>query len=565
MTRRLVEYCDSFHYKLSLNSTGDQCVSPEKCGKPLQVVFEAPDMFEGEYTGYTYQILKCGHTRTIPTEKKVSHSDRNIMWDRLLPFQKEFVEHAEQANLRILNTCEMGLGKTPMALSVVRENAVEFTDNFTKLCIIIVPVGGIYQWEEEAREWFGLNHKITSLEHIQLTPQVVVTNGQLLSPLSKVVIVPWSKISDKRFMDQVKALGIASLIVDECHFFKDPNSNRTKAMQELSKLAGPKAPKLFLSGTVIENRVMELRVVLNQLDPNYFYSWEVLDRMCLHAENKTLSLAPYWRDKFFDRVKPYWYGKKKSEVNIPMPEIEYHTEWTDPFQYDVNSDVVKAYNITLEELAQALEGGNRDAASIIGLMQQLRHHVGRMKIMAAAMWADEFMTMFPNEKLCIGIHHIFVREALAKLLAHRNPLQMSSEDPKVKDEIERAFKNGQSNLLIANIGSAGVGRNFQFCRNALILERQWNRSKEDQFAQRFWRIMKDENGRVRDHFTVNDTVHITTMNLRQSLDVFMDSMGELKEIICDSTDESVDDIPPEDSIIELARKVVLNRMRYVGA
>jgi len=141
---------------------------------------------------------------------------------------------------------------------------------------------------------------------------------------------------------------------------------------------------------------------------------------------------------------------------------------------------------------------------------------------------------------------------------------MSSEDPKTKDEIENAFRNGKSNLLIANIGSAGVGRNFQFCRNALILERQWNKSKEDQFAQRFWRIMKDPDGRVRSNFGPNDTVHITTLNLQSSLDEFMDAMGDLKEVICDSTDESVEELPPEDTMIELARKVVQKRMKFVG-
>lgn len=563
MTRRLIEYCSEMSYKLSYNSTGDLCVGGHICGKPLQVIAECDVLDDGIETGYVYQVLKCNHTRTIRKEQAIRHDDRNLLWDRLLPFQKEFCEKAEAAQLRILNTCEMGLGKTPMAISVVRENAAAFTDNFTKLSIWIVPTGGIYQWEEEAIQWLGLDNP-TSMEHLQLQPQVVIMNGQTLSPLSKIVIVPWSKISDKRFLDQVKKLGVASLVVDECHFFKDPNSNRTKAMQELSKLAGPQAPKIFLSGTVIENNVYELRVVLNQLDPNYFYSWKVLDNMCLHYGTKTLGLRPYWRQPFFERVSPYWYGKKKSEVGIPMPEIQYHTEWSDPFQFEANADVVNAYNATLDELADMLNGAEVNATCIIGLMQQLRHHTGRMKIMAAAIWADSFMTLYPNEKLCIGIHHIFVREALAKLLAHRNPLQMSSEDPKVKDQIERDFRDGKSNLLIANIGSAGVGRNFQFCRNALILERQWNKSKEDQFAQRFWRIMKDAEGRIRDYFTPADTVHITTLNLKQSLDEFMDSMGDLKETICDSVDESVESMPDPESIIELARKVVLNRMKYVG-
>ena len=76
--------------------------------------------------------------------------------------------------------------------------------------------------------------------------------------------------------------------------------------------------------------------------------------------------------------------------------------------------------------------------------------------------------------------------------------------------------------------------------------------------------MKDPDGRVRSNFGPNDTVHITTLNLQSSLDEFMDAMGDLKEVICDSTDESVEELPPEDTMIELARKVVQKRMKFVG-
>jgi SNF2 family DNA or RNA helicase len=255
-------------------------------------------------------------------------------------------------------------------------------------------------------------------------------------------------------------------------------------------------------------------------------------------------------------------ARKKMEVNIPLPEIKYHTLNVDPREYEVNKEFVLAYNVALDELETMLHS-NVDAGSIIGLMQQLRHHTGRMKIMAAAVWIDSWMTMNPGEKLCVGIHHKGVREALAKLLAHRNPLQMSDENPKEKDEIEQKFRNGH-NLLIASIISAGTGRNFQFCRNALILERQWNRSKEDQFAQRFWRIISDEHGRVRTNFTEADTVNIWTMNANPSFDEFFEDMIHLKGIIVDSVDED-EDIPEESFTLKLAHEVVRKRMKWIGA
>lgn len=564
MIRRLQERCDSFKYHLSVNSTGDQCVTAIRCNKPVQIKREAVQYdSEGFPTGQVYQVLACGHSRLIDIEEKVKREQRNVLWDNLFGFQKRVIERIEENNLQGLINTRMGSGKTIMAASLLRENAAEFTANFTKYCVIVTPVGGIYQWKEELEKFLGLNN-IQSIQHAMLTPQVIYSPKQTLTPVSKVVIVPWTKLSEKNIQKQLFSGGVASMIVDESHFFKNLNSARTQALIDVSKKMPLNAPKVFLSGTPVENNVFELAVVLNQLDPRYFSSWLVIDRMCLHdSRGKAISLAPYWRQTFFDRTKNYIIRIPDEEMDIPLPPSKHEVVWADARDFEVNEEFVKAYNTTLSELETILYGAKRDAGSIIGLMQQLRHHVGRMKIMSLATWIDAWMTMNPGEKICVGIHHIFVREALCKLLAHRRPLSMSDESPEKKDEIERKFRNGYSNLLIANVISAGVGRNMQFCRNAILMERQWNPSKEAQFFGRFHRPLTDEYGRVRYSFTEEDTVRFWTMNLRNSYDEFMVSMNELKKVIVDSTEED-EDIPPMDSIFELAEKVVSLRMKWVA-
>lgn len=568
MQRRIQQKCLSGRMRYSYNSTGDLCTTIEFCNKPVQVVSETDLMFEGEDTGQVYQILSCGHIRVIDKDKAIEHSERNKLWDKLLPFQQDWIEFAEGANLRCTNEDRMGLGKTVQVASLLRENIEKMTDNYNKYCVYISPVGSIFNVKKEIEKWVKWD-KLECMEQIMAKPQVVVTTGQTLSPFAKIIIIPWSKLGDKKILKQLKEVGVASIIVDECHFYKDIRSERTKNMLEIIEIIDPdrknKFPCIFMSGTITENRVMELAVPLNILDPNYFYSWEVLDQMCVHSrEGKALGIHPMWRPKFFDRTKRYRMGRSKDEVQLPLPELRTVEETVSPFDFAVNREVIEAYNTTIDELQNILYGANRDASCIIGLMQQLRHHTGRMKIMAAATWADAWMTMNPGKKLTIGVHHIFVREALAKLLAHRNPLQMSDEAPEVKDEIEDKFRNGGSNLLICSILSAGVGRNFQFCRDALLLERQWNRSKEDQFIERFHRIIELPDGRIKTNFTEQDRVTVTTMNCDPSFDEFFDAMIDLKGIIVDSTDDGVEEIPDENFMVSLAHKVVQKRMRWVG-
>jgi hypothetical protein len=196
-------------------------------------------------------------------------------------------------------------------------------------------------------------------------------------------------------------------------------------------------------------------------------------------------------------------------------------------------------------------------------MQQLRHHTGRMKILSAAMWIETWMMCNPGEKLAVGIHHKAVRESLAALLKNRKPLQMSDEGPEEKDRIEKAFRDGKSNLLICSILSAGTGRNFQFCKNAVILERQWNRSKEDQFAQRFHRIVKDSEGRIKEHFTEEDMVTVYVLQARASFDEYFDNLVDLKGMVCDTTDAN-EEYPEYEDMVKLARRVVKERRKWVG-
>lgn len=535
----------------------------EICGKVVEVTHTTE--FGENGTTYILRHFACGHFDTILKKEYQKQQELNLLYDNLLPFQREFVEFAENAGCRVLCSDEMGLGKTVEALTVLRENARKFTDNFTKFCIIVTPTGGIYQWEEECRFWLDLEHP-SSFEHLQMAPQVVCVARQNISPLSKVIIIPWSRISDPHFVKQVKGK-VGSLIVDEAHFFKDVKAARTKALIELIQESGTQAPLLFLTGTPVENRIMELKVALNALDPNYFYSWEVLERFCTHSrEGKALGIAPYLRDRFFQKTSKYMIGRKKSEVNIPLPKIEYHKLEFEVSEFEANKQFVGDYNQVLKDLRDKLEHPNLDAGTIIGYMQQLRHHTGKMKILGAAAWIECFLMDHPNEQLAVGIHHKAVRETLAALLSHHKPLQMSDENAKVKDEIEQQFRSSKSRLLICSILSAGVGRNLQFCRNAIILERQWNKSKESQYAQRFWRIMRDSDGRVRTFFDSNDTVHIYTANLKDSFDEFFDSMIHLKGLIVDSIDDSLDEeqVPDDNFMLELATQVVARRMKWVN-
>ena len=54
------------------------------------------------------------------------------------------------------------------------------------------------------------------------------------------------------------------LVVDEAHYTKNPNAQRTQAVREW---AGRSRRVLFLTGTPMENKVEEFRVLVGHLRP----------------------------------------------------------------------------------------------------------------------------------------------------------------------------------------------------------------------------------------------------------------------------------------------------------
>ena len=520
-----------------------------------------------------YHMLECGHflVEELNVTVKDDASRHPILWNRLLPYQKKSVRFLEKNNGRALLAHDVGLGKTVITLSYIRENQEKLTD---KVCLIVTQAGDIYRWQEEALEWFG--HKdmmIDNLETvIRMFPTVYHTSGTRISPGSNVIISSWTRLGEDNFIDQIKDRGISCIVLDESHMYKNKNSKRTRNLQNLVAYAddrnGYATPVVSLTATPITNRLSEYTTTLNIIDPRTFPNDRAVLSWCDYdyVTRKYLGLAPRNRERFFKITTKYIMRETAASVKLPLPEKKEEKIEVDIKKWRSNQVFVKEYNETLDLLEEEITRAEPNSADILGYMSQLRRLTGMMKVMSVAEIATEFLKNNPSEKLTIGTHHVTVRQWLSKLLASFGAVTMSDEAPEIKDSIEKLFReNEATRVLVASTISAGHGRNLQFCRNAVLAERMWNRKYEEQFFGRFHRIIKNADGTVKTEFSDADTVHCITINATQTFDEFFDKMVELKGEICDSADEREEDAPDSDFMKYLAREMVKFRIKWIGA
>jgi SNF2 family DNA or RNA helicase len=144
---------------------------------------------------------------------------------------------------------------------------------------------------------------------------------------------------------------------------------------------------------------------------------------------------------------------------------------------------------------------------------RMRQIVGLAKVEPTTEYVEEWLEQHDEEKdllafegqevkirakpkLVVFIHHINVGTVLEgnlnTLLAARGDQPcirlmggLSGED---SSAIEREFReNPKRRILIASTLAAGEGKNFQFCSDAVLMERQWNPPNEEQAETRFTR------------------------------------------------------------------------------
>ena len=182
--------------------------------------------------------------------------------ETLLPYQAAGVAYAiKHPNALIAD--EMGLGKTIQAIAIC---------NVTKpsKVLIIVPASLRINWQ---REWA----KFSTLD---LNVAIVSGGKPAAWPADpQVVILNYEVVGKHR--DSIDAVDWDIVISDEAHYLKNPKAQRTKAIlgDVMSKpehrvLSGIQTRKwVFLTGTPILNRPIELFPLAHKMDPEQFQNF----------------------------------------------------------------------------------------------------------------------------------------------------------------------------------------------------------------------------------------------------------------------------------------------------
>lgn len=363
----------------------------------------------------------------------------------LRPFQREDVEFLKKNGLRALIANSPGTGKTATSIRAVVETAQSLP------AVVVCPASVTRNWAKEFKMW----SKGTRVEIID----DMDTDIQTPAGYPGVLIISWSLL-DARWTD-LAALRIQTIIADEAHYAKNPDSLRSSA---LYKLCERTKHVLLLTGTPIVNTKAELDV--------------------LHALLKT-EKPPMVR-RLLEDVAPDIPPKTRSYLYVKMRDK--HQD-----EYDkANND----FELWLRGRKEKLMGqGLSDvdvertlAAEALAKIGYLRRIIGEAKVPACADFIARAVRL--GEPVVVFVEHQGALQKLCNSLRKqriRHEVIDGSVSPKRRQEIVDGFQSFEFPVFIGT-RAAKEGITLTKARHLIFLERFFTAADEEQAEDRIRRI-----------------------------------------------------------------------------
>ena len=473
------------------------------------------------------------------SQKKLPALNITGLKHKLYPFQKDGVAFIELNNGRALIGDEMGLGKTMQALAYFWLHKEEIP------IIIVCPASLKYNWLQEIVEWLPITENeiqvLSGKTIVSITKKIIIIiNYDILSAWA----IPLHKIAPKL------------LIYDECHFFKNSKSQRTKAVKKLSK--GIKHI-ICLSGTPILNRPNEIynavAIINNDIFANY---WKFAMRYCgpkhngfgwafngaTHTDelNSILTENIMIRRLKKDVLKDL---PDKTRTSVPM-ELNNLQEYMlaehnfiNWIKGDVKAKAEQAlinargdeYSMALqidEKKVKELQDAKISRINILTQIEVLKQLAVKGKLKSCTDWIDNFLDT--DKKLVIFATHKFVIDYLMEKYKSIAVKIDGSVATNKRQDVVKAFQtNKKVRLFVGNIQAAGVGLTLTAASDVVFLELPWSPALLEQAEDRVHRIGQKNAVNIY-YLLAKDTIEEKIAKLISSKKAVLDMVLDGKEV-----------------------------------
>lgn len=415
---------------------------------------------------------------------------------------------------KVLLGDEMGLGKTIQAIAAMVSLRNTGATHFLVLC----PASVIANWCREIRKMSRLTvTKIHGAGRKEALKSWIRSGG--------VAVTTFETTSAISFADEFK---FTLLVVDEAHYIKNPEANRTINTRKIAEHADR---ILFMTGTALENKVDEMVSLIGMLQPQI--AWKV-------RGIEALSAAPQFRQA----VAPVYYRRKREDVLTELPELIENKEWC-----TLNRIEEAAYE------SAVLKKNYADARRVSWNVEDINQSSKAKRLLELVEEAES-----DGRKIIVFSFFLDTIRKVTEILGSRctNPINGSVSPQRRQEIIDDFDKAPAGTVLAAQIQSGGTGLNIQSASVVIICEPQFKPSIENQAISRAYRMGQTRNVLVY-RLLCENTVDEKITSILESKQAIFDAFADKSEAARESMElddrtfgniiqEEIDRINAKDSI-----------------
>ncbi|NOS69872.1 MAG: DEAD/DEAH box helicase, partial [Verrucomicrobia bacterium] len=419
------------------------------------------------------------------------------------PYQRDgfdFLSHLTEIKLGGILADDMGLGKTLQTLTWLAWLKERNRKN-PKPSLVICPASVLHNWRREASRF------TPGMRVLVLESGAARHNLRKQIPENDIIVTNYSLL--RRDLEELQKFAFRAVILDEAQFIKNPGAQVTQSVKQLKSEC-----RLALTGTPLENRMLDLWSIVDFVQPNYLGSQEHFietyePKSKADAEapaptpetrnEKTESAQRIARRRLSAKLRPLLLRRLKKHVAKDLPDrIEQRRDC--PLSEDQRKLYLAELRRSRDQIMQAVaeQGLNKSKMHVLAALTRLRQVCCHPQLVgndSASGKTDTLFELLDNlmhegQKVLVFSQFVQMLQLLEKECHVRNiKTHILTGQTKDRQEVVNAFQSDPDpGVFLLSLRAAGTGLNLTNASYVILYDPWWNPAVEAQAIDRSHRI-----------------------------------------------------------------------------
>jgi hypothetical protein len=406
----------------------------------------------------------------------------------LRPYQKDgfdFLCHLTQMRLGGILADDMGLGKTLQTLTWLGW-LKERNNKNPKPSLVICPASVLHNWRREASRF------TPEMRVLVLESGAARHNLRKQIPQHDLIVTNYALL--RRDLEELQKFSFRAIILDEAQFIKNPGAQVTQSVKQLKS-----EHRLALTGTPLENRLLDLWSIVDFIQPGYLGGQDGFSETYEPRGENAESAQRIARRRLAAKLRPLLIRRLKKHVAKDLPDrIEQRRDC------QLDEEQRKLYLAELRRSREqvmktvAEKGLGKSKIHVLAALTRLRQICCHPKLVGNDAASGKTETLFElldslvaqGQKVLLFSQFVQMLQLLeAECRARQIPTHILTGQTKYRQEVVSAFQNDpNASVFLLSLRAAGTGLNLTNASYVVLYDPWWNPAVEAQAIDRSHRI-----------------------------------------------------------------------------